>query len=111
MQTLPTVKRGDTWIFSFLWKNNNTPIDLSDCTAKMQIRRKKTRSLLIEADSNSGVIIEGTLGKVTITFSADLTTTVEPGQHETDLQVTFTSTGEVRSSQTLSLTVEEDITR
>ena len=35
---LPPVKNGDTWSFSFVWSNNNTPIDLTGCTAKMQVQ-------------------------------------------------------------------------
>lgn len=111
MQNLSTVKRGDTWIFSFVWKSNGTPINLSDCTARMQIRKKKTKALLAEVSTNDGIVIEGSIGKVTATFPATLTSQVETGVHETDLQITFTSTGEVRSSQTLNITVDEDVTR
>jgi hypothetical protein len=33
---LPPVKRGDTWTFTFSWKNQNTPIDLTDCTVLIE---------------------------------------------------------------------------
>lgn len=108
---LTPVKRGDTWTFSFTWKNGNTPINLTDCTAKMQIRKRKVGTLLAEADTSNGIVIDGPLGKVTATFPASDTALVEPGVHETDLQLTFTSTGEVKSSQTMIVTVLEDITR
>lgn len=108
---LATVKRGDTWIFSFVWKSNGTPIDLSDCTARMQVRKKRFGDLLAEVNSTTDIVIDGGSGTVTVTFPAELTADVEPGQHDTDLQITFASTGEVRSSQTLTLTVLEDITR
>jgi hypothetical protein len=108
---LAPVKRGDTWIFSFTWKNDGRPIDISDCTARMQIRKRRIGTLLAEVDSESGIIINGSIGKVTATFPASATSLVEVGTHETDLQLTFTTTGEVRSSQTISITVVEDITR
>jgi hypothetical protein len=108
---LAPVKRGDTWIFSFTWKNDGTPIDISDCTARMQIRKRRIGTLLAELDSESGIVIDGPIGKVTATFPASATELVEPGVHETDLQLTFTSTGEVRSSKTMTVTVLEDITR
>ena len=111
MTNLATVKRGDTWRFSFVWKSNGTPIDLSDCTAKMQVRKRKVGTLLAEVTTSPDIIITGADGKVDVVFPADVTSTVEPGVHETDLQVTFTSTSEVSSSQTLTLTVLEDITR
>lgn len=108
---LATVKRGDTWIFSFTWKSDGTPIDISDCTARMQVRKRRLGTLLAEVSTDDTISIEGQNGKVTATFPATITSDVEPGIHETDLQLTFTSTGEVRSSQTLVLTVQEDITR
>jgi len=108
---LATVKRGDTWIFSFTWKNGTTLIDLSNCTARMQIRKKRGGELLADVSTDNSITIDGELGKVTAIFPSSVTVNVDPGIHETDLQITFTSTGEVRSSQTLTLTVLEDITR
>jgi hypothetical protein len=112
MKKLSTVKRGDTWNFVFTWKDNNqAPVDLSDCTARMQIRKKKVGTLLAEVSTNNGIVIDGPLGKISVTFSATMTDTVEPGTHDTDLEVTFTSSSEVKSTPTLQITVEEDITR
>lgn len=111
MTNLATVKRGDTWSFSFVWKNGNTPIDLSGCTAKMQVRKRKTGTLLGEVSSTNGISIIGVDGEVNVSFPPVVTALIEPGIHETDLQITFTSTGEVKSSDTLTITVLEDITR
>lgn len=111
MASLATVKRGDTWRFSFIWKSNGTPIDLSDCTARMQVRKKRVGTLLGEVSSIDGITIIGIEGKVDAVWSADITAAMELGMHETDLQITFTSTGEVKSSETLTITVIEDVTR
>lgn len=108
---LATVKRGDTWNFIFNWKTNDTPIDLTGCTARMQVRKKKLGTLLASVTTeDGGITIDGLLGKVNISFPADITSSCEPGTHDTDLEVTFT-TGEVRSSQTLQIVVLEDVTR
>ena len=111
MINLATVKRGDTWNFSFVWKDNGTVIDLTNCTARMQIRKRKVGTLLGEVNSDNGITIVGVDGQVNVSFPADVTALVEPGVHETDLQITFTQTGEVKSSDTLTITVLEDITR
>ena len=47
--TIPPVKRGDTWNFKFTWQDQNTPINLTDCTARMQIRDKTTLLMAAEA--------------------------------------------------------------
>ena len=109
---LPPVKRGDTWSFVFVWKNNDTPINLANCSARMQIRKRRTGTMLAESStSNGNLSIIPTEGKVLVTFPASMTGAVEPGIHDTDLELTFESSGEVRSSKTLQLTVDEDISR
>ena len=109
---LATVKRGDTWNFIFNWKSGNTPIDLTDCTARMQVRKKKLGTLLASVTTeDGGITITAEDGKVSVSFPASATDACEPGTHSTDLEITFTSTGEVRSSETMDLVVLEDISR
>jgi hypothetical protein len=102
---LPTVKNGDTWNFSFVWSNNNTPINLTGCTAKMQIRDKDG----VLAATASTIAIVGSTGTVNVTFSAAVTALVPAGTYKSDLQVTFTD-GTVQSSSTVIITVEAGIT-
>lgn len=107
---LPSVKNGDTWTFSFVWSNNNSPIDLSGCTAKMQVR-DRAGTLFATATSTAGEIsINGPTGTVTVAFPATTTATVPAGQYLSDLQITFTN-GTVQSSSTVSIVVEEGITQ
>lgn len=109
--TLPTVKQGDTWTFVFTFKNKITPIDLSGCSARMQIRAKRTKQLYAESTTtDDSITIDGALGKITVTFSAEKTTQVPVGTHLSDVEVTFPGTGHVMSSQTVQIVVEEDIT-
>lgn len=110
--TLPPVKRGDTWCFTFSWRNNNTPIDLTDCTAKMQIRGKRTDNLVAEATSDDdSILIDGITGVVKVTFSASVTAQVPHGTYDTDIQLTFPVTGYVQSSDTMQIIVNEDVTK
>lgn len=107
--TLPAVKRGDTWSFVFQWKTGATPINLTGCTARMQIRKKRTKDLLAYVTTEDYITIDGPAGKVFVTFPADITETVPAGTHLTDVELTFTD-GTVTSSQTVYMVVEEDIT-
>ena len=109
---LPAVKRGDTWNFVFSWKNNNIPTNLTDCQARMQIREKRTGELMGEVSTaNLSIIIEGIVGKVNVSFPSSITALIPPGTYETDLEITFPVTGQVQSSGTLQIVVDEDITR
>lgn len=110
--TLPPVKRGDTWSFAFSWKDQNTPINLSNCTARMQIRDNTTHEIVAEATSdNNQIVINGPTGEVQVTYPASETNAIEPGKYLSDLELTFTGTGVVKSSNTISIEVIEDITR
>jgi hypothetical protein len=112
---LPTVKNGDTWNFSFVWSNNNTPINLSSCTAKMQIR-DKDGALVLTAPATATspllpntVTITGSTGTVNVTFSSNFTAPIAAGTYKSDLQLTFAD-GTVQSSSTVIITVEAGIT-
>jgi len=107
---LPTFKRGDTWKITFSWKSNDTPIDLTGCTARMQIRKKRVGTLLAEITTGQGITISGTAGQVNVAFPASITSDVDVGIHETNIQVTFPS-GEVQSSDILEIPVAEAVTR
>ena len=110
--TLPPVKRGDTWAFSFIWKEQNTPINLTNCTARMQIRNKSTLAMAAEATTeNNYIVINGATGEVKITYPASVTNNINPGTYVSDLELTFTDTNVVKSSNTISIEVIEDITR
>jgi len=108
---LPIFKRGDTWKITFVWKNNGTPIDLTGCHAKMQIRKKRVGTLLAEiTDDADDIEIAGSTGEVNVAFPALITRDVEVGTHETSLQITFPS-GEVQSSDAIEIPVAEGVTR
>lgn len=107
---LSPFKRGDTWKIAFVWKNNGIPIDLSGCTAKMQIRKKRVGTLLAEITNTAGITIAGTAGEVTAAFPSFMTADIDIGTHETSLQITFPS-GEVQSSDAIDIPVVEAVTR
>ena len=106
---LPTVKNGDTWKFSFVWSNNNTPIDLTGCTAKMQIRDSAGVLVAPIAPATTTITITGSTGTVLVVFPAATTASVAAGSYKSDLQITFPD-GTVQSSSTVIITVEAGIT-
>jgi len=107
---LPPVKNGDTWSYSFVWSNNNNPIDLSGCTAKMQVRDRTGTLMATASSANSEITINGPTGTVNVAFPAATTATVPAGTYHSDVQVTFPD-GTVQSSSTVTIVVEEGITQ
>jgi hypothetical protein len=107
-----TFKRGDTWKLSFAYKDDiGTPIYLTDCSARLQVRDKRTKSVLLEGTMATGeVVITAVTGAVDITFLPAVTELVTLGTHETDLEMTY-SDGTVESTETMNIKVIEDITR
>jgi hypothetical protein len=107
---LSPFKRGDTWRIIFAWKNDGVAINLTDCQAKMQIRKKRTGTLLAEITDADGITITGLTGELEAAFPASMTADIEVGTHETSIQVTFPS-GDVQSSDSIDIPVIEAVTR
>lgn len=106
---LEPLKRGDTWEIQFAWTAaSGEALDLTDYTGRMQVRTKRTKELVIEADD---VVLDAdpTTGIVTAVFDATGTAGVTPGDYYTDLEMT-SATGKVSSTGTLELIVDEDQT-
>lgn len=104
---LPHLKRGDTWRLAFVWQQaDGTAVDLTGCTAALQIRDARGRLVGTPDD----ITLELETATVRVTFAPDTTAAIPAGEYYTDLQMTFAA-GEVRSSQTCLLPVQEDQTR
>jgi hypothetical protein len=108
--TILTVKRGDTWNIQFDWKNDNAPIDLTGCTARMQIR-DKLDALITTVTTANHITIFGTTGTVNVSFPSAITEDIDPGTYYSDLEITFPVTGQVQSSNIIQFQVQQDITR
>lgn len=106
---LPAVKRGDTWSLAFVANQapGGPPLDLTGCAAALQLRHPQTEALVAAPDS---VVLTPLTGAVTATFLPATTREVPVGTYLTDLEITFAD-GQVRSSQTLALSVIADQTR
>ena len=106
-----THKRGDTLSLSWSWKDEaGTAIDLTDCTARLQVRSKRGE-LLASADTDDGLTIaDPETGAVNLLIDAETMSAVPLGSHSMDLEITFAD-GTVKSTETVKLKIIEDITR
>ncbi len=106
---LPPLKRGDTWTLTFVVGQalGGPPLDLTGGSAALQVRHPLTEALVAVPDS---VVLTPLTGTVTLTFGPATTRAVAVGTYLTDLELTLAD-GQVRSSQTLTLSVIADQTR
>ena len=120
MATTPTIeiKRGDTWTRLFSWRTYDTDaiIDLTGCTARLQLRRPRTDYVSLELTSDGQSTSTGTLeidgpsGNIAARAEAYVMAELTPGSYLADLEVTFTD-GSVVSTDTFIVKVLEDVTR
>lgn len=91
------VYKGDTWRKGFQWKvkDSDTPMDLTDCIIKMQIKlcSDDTTAVLELSTTGSGIVISepATDGKFTVTMLATDTAAFEFNQAVYDLEIKFPS--------------------
>lgn len=80
-----------TFKTSFVWKTKSTnqPVDLTDYTAALQIRRTPAdATALVSLSSGNGIDIDGPAGRVHIEIDAAVTTELVPGRYVYDLVLT-----------------------
>lgn len=84
-----SIKQGDTFVLNMTWADSaGSPVDLTDCTAKMQFRSAAGGSMLLELSTDNQRI---TLDAGTIDLLVDaatMSTFVTP-KGVWDLQITF----------------------
>lgn len=80
--------RGDTLAFSFTVTLNDSPIDMSFQTGRLQVRANGSGNLLLDASTTGGEISTTTGGYVSIIISEDKTALIPVGEHDWALQFT-----------------------
>jgi hypothetical protein len=110
--TYISVKRGDTLRINFIWTEeiSETPLNLTNCTARLHLKNARTKELLIDANTENGLLtVEGLTGLIQLNVTAEEMEDVPIGRHIFDLELTFTD-GSVLSSETRTIEIIQDIT-
>jgi hypothetical protein len=109
-----TIYQGATFRKEITWKAGDPalPVDLTDCTARMQVRQKvdSTDVLLALTTENSRITLGGTAGTIVLEVDATDTAAITWRTGVYDLEVEFT-TGDVRRLLTGTVTVDPEVTR
>ena len=91
-----TIYQGATFDRTWTWTTDGTPVDLTGCTARMQVRKTASDPILFEATTENGFLTLGSPtpsdGTITLSMTADDTMdqTWTSGQY--DLEIVFPST-------------------
>jgi hypothetical protein len=110
------LKRGDTLLLKWVFRDaTGSLVDLTGCVAALDIvnRRKQVVASLTSAGGLSVQPIDADgehIGEVWMRVEAAVTTLWAPGEYQTDLEVLYPDAC-VQSTPTLTLYVDEDITR
>jgi hypothetical protein len=109
--------QGETYNKIFPWKAGASsasviPVDLTGCTAKMQIRSKvNSPDVLLELSTqNSKIILSGITGEVKISLSASETSAITWNSGVYDLKIQFPD-GSVRRLLSGTVSVSTEITK
>jgi hypothetical protein len=86
------IKQGEGVTRELFWKNDadDTPVDLTGFTAKMQARKTAdTDAVLTLTTENGGIVLGGTTGKITLVFDDAATAVISAGFYLYDLFLLF----------------------
>jgi hypothetical protein len=91
-----TIQQGATWTLSFEWLDDaGVPIDLTGCTARMQLRAVVGSAVLLELSTTNGrLTLTGALGVIRLQVDAATTATLDRESGVYDLRITY-PTGQV----------------
>lgn len=110
-----TIYQGATFRKRLTWKGplpTQTPIDLTGCTARMQVRPEiESATVLLElTTANGGITLGGVAGTIELFVSDDASTLFTWLSGVWDLEIEFAS-GEVRRLVQGTVSVSPEVTR
>jgi hypothetical protein len=105
-----TAYQGATYKLSLSWTIDDTPVDLTNYAAAMQVRESvSSDEPLLDLSSGNGITLGGTAGTIEIEVAADVMETTPAGRHVYDLELD--SGGEVTRLIQGAFTVQAEVTR
>ena len=110
---LPIVEKGATYRHTLFWKDSsNVAIDLTGCTAKLQVRESvDSESVIVELSTeNDRIIIDPELGKIDLFISDEDTTVLDGFGGVYDLEV-YLSNGDTTRLIEGRMTFKPEVTR
>lgn len=83
-----TMWQGASWDYTLTWTTNGTPVNLTNYTARMDVRvSHPSEHTVLELTSGSGITLGGTAGTILLEASPATTAGVAGGQYVYDLEL------------------------
>lgn len=104
--------QGATFTTQLTWKTDTTPVDLTNYTARMQVRSSWSSDTKIAdlTTANGGITLGGTAGTILITITATATAAMPAGVAVYDLELVAGS-GTVTRLVQGNFTITPEVTR
>lgn len=103
--------QGSTFSKSLTYEIDNTPVDLSTHTARMQVRKRhSSKSPVIDLTTENGGMTVSSEGVITFLATSEDTALIEPGEYVYDLEIISTN-GEVSRLIEGKFDVTPEVTR
>lgn len=84
-----SVYQGTTFTLAPVWKIDGLPVNITGYTADMQVRPSVDGALLVELSTANGrAVIDGAIGKITFTLTAEETSVLPSGTYFYDFNLT-----------------------
>jgi hypothetical protein len=88
-------EQGATFSYELIWEKEYpidsgeyVVVDITNYTAKMQVRKDAGKPLIVELSTTNGrIIIDGPNGKISLLIPASITETLPPGIYKYDLEL------------------------
>jgi hypothetical protein len=106
------IEQGATWGHKVTWLeiDTNNPIDLTEYSARMQVRQYTYGDVIIELTSDNGkVVLGGTAGTIELALTAEETSSLPVGELKYDLELVKST--EVTRFLMGTITVDAEITK
>jgi hypothetical protein len=107
------IEQGATYLRTFVWKDSDeVPVDLTNYTARMQIRRKRSSTTVehTATTENGGIVLGGTAGTIDIIIPATATAEFDFTKGVYDLELESTGNVVTRLIEG-SVEVSKEVTR
>ncbi len=84
------VKSGGTWRTVFQWKADGVPVDMTNWSAKMQIRKAVGSPIIV---TPTFIMVDATVGKFSFVMSSAVTDAIVKGTYKYDMFLYRTDQG------------------
>lgn len=108
-----TIDQGADWYINFIYKQpDGTPVNITGCTAALQIRTSPlAKTYVLNLDTDSGIVITGNEGLLECHATAEQTAQIVNGRYAYDIEITFPITGVVTRLAQGTVEVIPQVTR